>query len=327
MQLNPTNFDFFFNACSVILQQAYEGQPVNSGKFVQVVPCTTETMTFAWLGKLPRMREWVGPRTVHSLGAKTYQVSPKPFENTIEIDKFKLEDDQFGVYYTMVQQMGQEAAKLMDYEIRDLLIGIGAYTGTAQNGLDGGTHFNVAHNIDINDSSKGTFCNDYRGGVSVGGITVGGALSPTAYSTMRADMLSRKGENGETLGVNPDSLIVGPQNESTGLGILNNDFFAPQTYLGTTMVGSSQNTLKGTAQLIMFPELSHASADPTDFYLMDCSKAVKPLMWALRQAPVFVQRISPTDPNVFDTHQFLWGSEARAVPAWGHAFLSSVSGA
>ena len=138
--------------------------------------------------------------------------------------------------------------------------------------------------------------------------------------------MSRKGEDGEALGLNPNVLMVPPQLEAAGKMILTADFYAPQTAAAVglgTMVGSSQNILKGSAELLVVPELA---ADPTTWYLLDTSRAIKPFVFQQRQAVNFVIRTQEQDPIVFDEHRYLYGADARGAVGWSLPWLSARSG-
>lgn len=325
MLITPTSLQFFFTDLETRFWTAYGAAPTFADKIATVIPVGTEQSIYGWIGMVDKMREWVGPRTVHSPAPQTYTLINQNFELTESVDKFKLEDDQFGIYYPMVQFMGIQAKKWTDIQLRDLLTNSGSQIGTRQIGLDQLTHWNTAHPVDFYDSSKGTFCNDFTGGgVVVNGVTVGGALAPTAFATLWQEMASRKSESGEALGIVPNLCMVPPQLDITAKTILHAQFFAPQTGLsGTTNVGATENMLKGSSDILMVPELA---ASPTVWYLMDTNKPVKPFIWQLRQAPEFVYRITPQDPVVFDTHTYVYGVTSRGAPGFSHAWLSSRSG-
>ena len=141
-------------------------------------------------------------------------------------------------------------------------------------------------------------------------------------------MMSRVSENGESLGLVGDLMMVPGQLDITAKTILHAQFFAPQTstnMIGAgTNVGPMENVLKGSSDLFTNNDLNGQSA--TAWYLFDTTKPMKPFIWQLREAPDFVTRITPNDPIVFDTHTYLYGTKARGAPGWSLPFLSSRSG-
>ena len=72
------------------------------------------------------------------------------------------------------------------------------------------------------------------------------------------------------------------------------------------------------AQLIDYL-INYYLANNQRWYLADCTKAVKPLRWVLRQAPIFAPRVNENDPLVWDNHQYAWGAWGRATPAWSYS--------
>lgn len=324
MLITPANLSFFFTNLETRFWTAYSTAPVVYDKLATTYPVSGEQWVSGWMGMLDKMREWKGPRVTHQPAPQTYLVPIKPFELTEQIDQFKLMDDSYGIYFPIVAMMGESIKKWPDYELRDLLRNQGSWTGAAQIGIDGVSQWNTAHPVDFYDASKGTYCNDFLGGVSVNGVTVGGALGVNSFATVWQEMSSRKAENGEALGLLPDLSTVPSQLKLTLDTILQAQFIgAPTVGNLTGMVGATDNVMRAWTDRLVWPDLS---GDPTTWYMFVCNKPVKPLSWLLRESPNFVYRINPQDPVVFDTHTFVYGSWSRGAPAWGFPWLSSRSG-
>ncbi len=324
MQPTPANLSFFFSQLNTSMRAAFVTAEPWYQNVCSTIPSGTEQNIYGWIGKVDKMREWVGPRVTRSPGAQTYTLVNQPYELTLQIDKFKLLDDSFGIYYPMAQDLGTQARKWPDYQLRDLLANTGTQTGARQNGLDGLTHWNTAHPVDLYDAAKGTYCNDFTGGVAVNGKTVGGAFSPVALGTLFEEMVSRKGEDGEPLQVMPDTLLIPPQLKTTAEILVNSAYYSPAAIGNLTgQVGAVENPYKSFGlRIVVAPELAAA---PTVWYLLDTKKAIKPFIFQQRQAPNFVNRIDERDPVVFDQHQYIMGVDARGALGWGPAFLSSKS--
>jgi phage major head subunit gpT-like protein len=71
-------------------------------------------------------------------------------------------------------------------------------------------------------------------------------LDAAHYKTARAAMQSFKDDEGNPLGIVPDTLVCGPTNESAALKLLNSEYAA----------GGESNEWKGTAKLIVTPYLA-----------------------------------------------------------------------
>lgn len=349
MLITPSNLNVLFSAVETRFWQAFTAEQLYYQRLATIYPVATEQWVSAWLPMTDKLREWNGARIVRTPAPQTYTVPIKLFEATYGIDKFKVEDDTYGVYMPTVARLGQQAAKWPDYQLRDLLQNAGAWTGGFQNGTDGLTHWNTAHQIDFYDSSKGTYTNDYSGGgVTINGTLTGGTLSPNAFATIYEDMMRRKSESGEAQEVTPDLMVVPPTLKLPMDTILQAQFMGMPVIgtIGTAsinpnpptaglnanapFVGASQNLMKGWCDGLCWRDLGGSTSlgggtYDQAWYVLDTSKPIKPFSWLQRQAPEFAFLVNPTDSVVFETHVFQYGVAARGSAAWSLPFLSSRS--
>jgi len=325
--ITDSSLQFFFTNLNTMLGEAYTTTPIVHDKFASVIPVTSEDWKAGWTGRMDKMRVWAGPRVTEEPAPQTYTVSMIPFEQTRKIDRFRLDDDTMGLYYRMLPDMAVQAKRLPDFQIRDLLQNLNAYVGIRQNGLDGLTHFNTAHPVDLFDAGKGTYCNDFTGGgVSIGGVTVGGAMSPTAVSTLWTYMSGYKAEDGEPLGIEPN-MILAPSTMKLEVDlILKSTFFAPPSWGTVTgQVGAADNPLQRFGmEPLYWPLLNNAQG--TNWYMLDTNHAMKPFTWLQRTAPVFQYLIDENSAPVFNEHSYVYGAWARGSAAWSFAWLSARSG-
>ena len=317
MDITPTSVAGFFTSFSHTFYQLFEKTPVWWQDVATVHPANSELVKIAWMGRIPTFREWIGPRTVHGVAAEGYQVTIPPQELTVAIDKFKLMDDTYGIYSQVAAQFGWQAKKLPDYlMVKALKSGGSATLGLCPDQL---SFFNTAHPVDIYSSTYGTYDNDLN-------LT----LTPDNYQTARAAMAVRLGQDGKPLAVRATELWVPPALEAVGKQILEADLIANNTFQGATQAGGYSNIWKGTAKLRVVPELATGSDDldgvgDKTWYLFDTSKAVKPLLYVLRQAAEITYRAAPTDPIVFDQHTFLYGGVERSNYGYALPFLATRS--
>lgn len=340
MDITPNNLAFFFSQMNTMYQQGFANPvaPVYYDKIATTIPSQTEQNVYGWIGMIDKMREWVGSRTTRTPAPETYVVFNQPYELTEEVDKFKLQDDTWGIYYQLFKMMGDQARKWPDYQLRDLLQNIGTQVGTRQNGLDGLTHWNQAHPIDIYDSSKGTYSNDFTsGGFTVNGVNVGGPLTVNGFATLWEEFAARKSQSGEPFGLMPNLVTVPTQLKVPAMTILQAQFFGAPVIgsLGTAaggqpnapMVGSTENMLRGWTDLLIVPELGITNSTAVSvWYMFATQMGVKPFTFQQRQAANMVYRTNEQDPVVFDKHKYVYGVDARGAVAWSHAFLSARSG-
>ena len=255
------------------------------------VPSSTRTNTYGWMGRLLKMRKWDGPRVIQNLNTHAYQLENEPYELTVGVDRDDIEDDQLGVYNPLFEELGRNAQKWPDQTLKTAL-----QAGTTNLGFDGVAFFASTHPLNPAGNQANTFTST--------------ALSAANFATVRAAMMGFTGEDGEPLGVNPDTLIVPPQLGDTALTILSAEFGA----------SGATNIQKGQAKVVIVPELANQA---TTWYLADTSNAIKGLVWQLRKAPEFVTKTALTDDNVFFEKQFIWGVDARGVAGYGPWFLMS----
>lgn len=328
MAITPANFQIFVTTGSTMVREAYSSAPVSYPEFTTTVPLETENYEDGWIGRMPVVREWVGPRIVNEPAPQTYLAATQLFELTYGFDRFKLDDDKLGVYYPILSDLGLQWKRWPEFQIRNFLENSGNQTGARQNGLDGLTNFNTAHPIDLYNASAGTYSNDFRGGFTVGSTTVGGALSGTALGTAVEYMQTYQAEDGERLGIVPNRLMIPVTLRAEAEYILKNQTSAPQNGWQTfgptnTQVGASDNLYArfGVDYLI-----NHNLKSNTNWYLMDTTKSIKPVRWGLRMAPEIVPRVNPTDPIVWSNHYYQWGGAGRGCPLWSYAWLMAKSG-
>lgn len=349
MLVTPANLNLYFTALETRFWGAYGAAAPAYQKLTTTYPVATEQWVSGWIGMLDKYREWIGPRITRQPNPQTYLVQIQNFELTEGIDKFKLDDDTYGIYNPVVDFMGLQAAKWPDYQLRDLLQNQGSQGGARQTSLDGLNHWATNHPVSFWDASKGTYPNDYTGGgVTVNSILCGGALAPNAFATVWEDMARRKSESGEPWGIKANLAVTGSMLKLTLDTILQAQFLGLPVIgtMGTgvyptaggasvpnsALVGSSENALKAWTDRLMWEDLGGSTtvgggSQDQLWYLLDTTKPIKPFSWLLREAPDFTYRIQPDDPIVFDTHTYAYGSKARGAPAWAFPQLASRSGA
>jgi phage major head subunit gpT-like protein len=91
-------------------------------RIATLVPATTKEQKYGWLGRFPRVREWIGPRALQNLMQHDYSIKERPWELTVTVDKDDIETDNLGIYTPMFEQMGQQTEALPDQLIFALLL-------------------------------------------------------------------------------------------------------------------------------------------------------------------------------------------------------------
>lgn len=118
------------------------------------VPSSGRANTYGWLGELPGMKEWVGPRQINALKAYNYSLENKPYEDTIGVDRDDIEDDMEGVYAPRFTAMGRAVGAFPDQ-----LVFAALKAGFATNCYDGQYFFDTDHPVIAEDGTTVSVAN------------------------------------------------------------------------------------------------------------------------------------------------------------------------
>ena len=268
-------FNTLFNRAFAEVQPQYT-------RVATVCPSTTDMETYAWLGELPGMKEWIGDREVQNLSGSGYTIRNKDFEATVAIPRNAIEDDKIGLYSPSIQMLGQAAAQHPDELVFGLL-----KDGFKEKCYDGKPFFAADHPVGKKTvSNKGT-----------------AKLSLESYTAARAAVMGVTNSKGRPLRLVPDLLVVPPALEGTARSIVMSEF-----------INGTANTMKGTAEVLVVPEIA---GQDTTWYLLCTKRPIKPLIFQERKKPKFVAKTSETDDNVFFSKEYLYGVDSRDNAGFG----------
>ncbi|MGL5166641.1 MAG: Mu-like prophage major head subunit gpT family protein [Afipia sp.] len=215
MLVNSANLDSLRVGFKTSFQK---GLGIASSQYLRIateVPSSSKEEKYGWLGKLPKVREWIGARAVQNLQQYDYSIKNRSFELTIGVDRDDIEDDNLGIYAPLFEEMGRSTGAHPDDLCFSLL-----KAGFDTNCYDGQFFFDTDHPV-----------------------------------------LDKKG--------NPQPVA----NTDGGAG-------AP-------------------------------------WFLMDASRALKPIIFQKRKEFQFVAKDAPTDENVFNKKEFVYGSDGRNNAGFG----------
>ena len=71
------------------------------------IPSSLKKQSYGWLGKIPNVREWVGPALCKTLNSTTIRSPKSRGELTISVDRDDIETDNLGIYGPLFTEMGQ----------------------------------------------------------------------------------------------------------------------------------------------------------------------------------------------------------------------------
>lgn len=140
MIINTQNLSALFTSYRAAFQDGFNRATPEWDQIATLVPSSTTSNLYAFLGQFPKMREWVGDRIIKNLAAHDYTVTNKEFESTIGVPKPQIEDDTFGVFTPLFAEMGYAAATHPDEVVYDLL-----KLGASELAYDGQFYFDTDH--------------------------------------------------------------------------------------------------------------------------------------------------------------------------------------
>ena len=308
MEITQSALALFFRQADLRFGQALTATKPWWSEVADLMPSGTRENVYGWLAKIPQMRKWVGPRVVNALATHAVTVRNEPWEDTIKVMEEDLRHDQYGIFNGALKFLAAATAKWPDVMLRDLI-----YNNTTA-GYDNKYQFATDHPTlggDVVGPDTSTQQNYWSSGM---------ALTSDNYATVRAAMMSFKGEDGLPLGITPNVLMVPPALEQRGKLVLEAEFI---TGALTVTTATTSNPWYKSARLLVNPDLRSA----TDWFLLDTTKPVKPWIFQQEMAPRTTYIVDPTHPSVFNSREFIYG-----VQAWGNVahslwFLSARASA
>jgi phage major head subunit gpT-like protein len=106
MEISIGNLNALFTSFDVIFQRGFEEPPSYYARLATVTRSASAQTMYPWLGQTTKFREWLGNRAVQNLEAHNYTITNKDFEDTIEINRNMIEDDQYGIFEPVIRNLG-----------------------------------------------------------------------------------------------------------------------------------------------------------------------------------------------------------------------------
>lgn len=286
------------------VRDAYAATPDNLLWYKQIaaeIPSNGDGVTYYLEQMLPRLREWIGARHIRGMKRNAKTVLNAPYEGTVGISMDDIENDNLGVYSSVIEGLGRSAAlwpnDLVEAAILD----------TTTTWIDGQPFFNGNHPLQLQNGADTVQSNLHT------------AMSLTAanFGTVRGRMRALKGEDNKPLGVarGRKLLLVVPQAlEDTARRIVGADMVG---YLSNnSSTASDSNLYKEAADVLVLPELDANSA--TTWYLFDVNGPIKPFLVQIRKRPTqVIMKDKPTDDNVFHHNMAYYGVDGSGAYAYG----------
>jgi phage major head subunit gpT-like protein len=146
MEVSAQNLAALFTGFDVVFQRGFEKPPSYYESICSTVRSASRQTTYPWLGRTTKFREWLGDRVVQALESHAYTIVNKNFEDTVSIDRNDIEDDTYGVYEPIIEQLGWDTKVHPDMLLFQMI------KNAVQNpsgvvGYDGQPFFSAAHPV------------------------------------------------------------------------------------------------------------------------------------------------------------------------------------
>jgi len=271
--------------------------PINEGlmQIATRLPSNANSETYGWLGDVPMMREWLGPKKAKDLKDYSYTLTNKDWEATLVVDRNELKDDQTGMILPRIQMLAQSARENEAIIVSDLII-----NGTSDTAYDSVAFFsNTSGTRVIDNLLSGT-------GTSASQIE-------TDLTTARATMMKFYfDESDRKFGFKFDTVVCPPELEILFLKIMESS-----TAVSASAAGVNNPFNRFLTRVIPDPRLS----DANDWYAFATSYPLKPMIFQDREKPHIESQASGSDSEFF-WKKYYYSAESRCIGGYGFPHMA-----
>lgn len=290
-----------YESVRALFLEIYNQEVADYTLYAMEVPSGGQTEVHNWLGAIPTLKEWAGPRVIDRLSAFEYTVENKDWQLTLEIPRNAIEDDRVGLYRPAVEMMARQARNHPSQLALRLF-------ETNPVGYDGQPLFSVSHR----EGDSGTQSNILNGS----GVTLDQILADLDAADARfADF---KNDRGEPI------LIGGRPLRVTHVMVPNGLLGKFRTIQNADMIQNTNNRWRGNLEIIVNPYL----ADQNDWVALCLEHTVKPVLVQIRRrAQIEDFNSQVAEVELFHNKRFLIGVDGRyaVAPAFWQTAIRVVN--
>lgn len=234
-------------------------------KYGDVVPTSSPLTTFPVSQLRTQYRRSEGEPRFKKLRAKSFDVKTEEFDDGYQA---KLKDIFNQLFAYRQWQAAPARLVLAEDQFRHTNVAALLELGTATVCVDGQNFFSTTHPCNIGDATVGTAWSNYQASTK-------DVVSITNIQDEVTLMKAVKDENGNKMGVNPDTIIV-PTEKSEAL----KNLLAQNLILGALSSATSNGTVTNPYQGGRFTVVEAKElTDPNDWYLVDSTLAAELAPW------------------------------------------------
>lgn len=266
-----------------LFHESFDGATAFWEKRAMVIPSTNLAEIHQWLGRVAAMKEWLDEKQSEQLRGFDFTVKNKDWENTIEVDRNHIEDDQLGLYRPRIQDLGMRAK-----QHPDSLLSLRRRAGDTTLGYDGQFFYDTDHA----EGKSGSQSNKLTGT----GTTA--AQVRTDHFSAKAAFRKFKDDQGEPFITEMGGLQL--------VATIPPDLEAVFDELNNPAPGST------VPRTIIPFEVDPRLTDVNDYYYDFVGAPIKPFMYQQRKPITFVALDDPNaSETVFKRKKFYYGVEGR----------------
>ena len=137
--------DLIHHASTAFAKKFSDGMEAGEPLYLKVAstaPSTSGSTGYGWLEEFPMLKEWVGERMLKELSSHRYSIENKTYESSIKVKRTDFEDNDYGKYAPLFQEMGKIASEYPDELVYSLL-----KRGFTETCFDGQFFFDTDHPV------------------------------------------------------------------------------------------------------------------------------------------------------------------------------------
>jgi phage major head subunit gpT-like protein len=123
-QVTPAFLSYMFQGFNTRYNDGFHKppRPPQWGQVAMKVDSIGDAENYAWLGQMPRVREWIGDRVVKEIADFGLSLKNKDWESTITVERNRIQDDKYNIYGPMAAAMGNSAAQFPDEQVFAVMV-------------------------------------------------------------------------------------------------------------------------------------------------------------------------------------------------------------
>ena len=241
MLINAANLDTLRVGFKTSFQNGLGQASSMYERIATVVPSSTKEQKYGWLGKVPNVREWIGPRAIQNLMQADYSIKEKALELTLGVDRDDIETDNLGIYTPLFTEMGMSTGAQWDLMVFAQLL-----AGFTTNCYDGQYFFDTDHPVlDANGAPTTVANTDGGAGTPWFLLCANRALKPIILQKRKDfEFVSLDRTTDQNVFLNKEFLYGADARANTGFGFWQMAWGSKQT-LNATNYATARSALQG----------------------------------------------------------------------------------